>query len=36
MECIGPSAVYRISLSFLALFLLMFIVTLCRIGWPWW
>jgi len=30
MECIGPSAVYRISLSFLALFLLMFIVTLCR------
>ncbi len=29
-ECIGPSAIYRISLSFLCLFFLMMIVMLCR------
>lgn len=30
LGCIGPSAIYRISLSFLILFLLMMVVTACR------
>ena len=29
-ECIGPSAIYRISLSFLCLFFLMMVFMLCR------
>jgi hypothetical protein len=29
-ECIGPSTVFRISLSFLALFIIMLIIMLCR------